>query len=124
MSVKKLDFGGDDMSANQPAAGARVGRFLGRAYQRYARTEANVLRALPKALARIIKVAVRTAMVGMLLYFVLVPTLLAVLAVGVLLGLSRGSIDGDLFTMEASPEPELFHGNEGYGMYQDGVRIG
>lgn len=112
------------MSANQLTAGARVGRFLGRAYQRYARTEASVLRSVPKALALIIKVAVRAAMVGTLLYFVLVPTLLAALAVGVLLGLSRGSIDADLFSMEASPEPELFHGNEGYGLYQDGARIG
>ncbi|MGE6193717.1 DUF3742 family protein [Stutzerimonas stutzeri] len=110
------------MTSKQLSAGARVGRFLGLTYKRYARSESKALQFLPAALAMAIKVAVRAGAVGLLLYFLLLPMLLAALAVGLLVGLSRNSIDIDL---DFSPsEPEMIHGNDGYGLYQDGARIG
>ncbi|WP_421527058.1 DUF3742 family protein [Pseudomonas brenneri] len=110
------------MTSKHLTAGARIGRFLGLAYKKYARSEAKAFQKLPIALAMAIKVAVRAGTVGFLLYFLLLPMLLAALAVALLVGLSRSSID--LHVDFAPSEPELMHGNDGYGLYQDGIRIG
>lgn len=122
LTEEKLDLGSDDMTSEQLPAGARVGRFLGLAYKKYARSEAKALYALPAVLAMAIKVAVRAGTAGVLLYFLLLPVLLAALAVALLVGLSRSSID--LHVDFAPSEPELMHGNDGNGLYQDGIRIG
>ena len=114
------------MSKASRSAGMRLGMFLGHAYRKFATAEGRALRFLPRPLATLVKVGVRGAAVGSFLYFAFMPVVIASFAIAALIKLSHGlSFEtADLSPRQKTPEPQLEHGNDGYGLYQDGNRVG
>ncbi|CEG51020.1 TPA: DUF3742 family protein [Pseudomonas aeruginosa] len=112
------------MAGKQQSAAMRIGGFVGRAYQGYASAEGQLLGLLPRSIAFTIRVVLRAAVVATLLYFLFVPTLLVLCAIGVISKIRAGETVGDLVSQPSYSEAELFEGNEGFGLYKDGARIG
>jgi len=112
------------MAVKRQSAAMRIGGFVGRAYQGYATAEGQLLGFLPRSIALTIRVVVRAAIAATLLYFLFVPTLLVLCAIGVIFKIGAGETVADLVSQPSSSDAELFEGNEGFGLYKDGARIG
>jgi hypothetical protein len=112
------------MDVKQQSAAMRIGGFVGRAYQGYASVEGKLLTALPRLIALAIRVAVRAAVAAMLLYFLFVPTVLALCVIGVISKIGAGDTVADLVSQPSCSDGELYEGNEGFGLYKDGARVG
>jgi len=112
------------MAGKQQSAAMRIGGFVGRAYQGFGTAEGRLLGHLPRSIALTIRVVIRAAVAATLLYFLFVPTLLMLCAIGVISKIGAGETVADLVSQPSSSEAELFEANEGFGLYKDGARIG
>jgi hypothetical protein len=113
------------MGVQQKSAAMRIGVFVGHAYQGYASFEGKILAPLPRAISLSLRIAIRAGTTAILLYFLFVPTLFAMCTVAVLSKIRSGTTSiADLVPQQSSLDVELFEGNEGFGLYKDGVRVG
>ncbi len=112
------------MGGNRKAVSMRIGGFAARMFKKYALLEGRVFRPFPRKVALLLSFVFRIAAIAALLYFLLVPALLVLIACALIAKMNSGTGDVYLVPQPGSSDMELLEGNEGFGLYQDGVRVG
>lgn len=115
------------MKAKSDSVAMRAGHCLGRVVRKLVDVEARLVGWVRPPVAGLIKTALRIAVAATLLYFVLVPGLMLLLAVAVIVKLGDRSREstGDLYGESGDVHPIVGtrYGHEGYGLYRQDIRM-